>query len=221
MFRIEPATEQDVPVILRLVRSLAEYEQLAHAVVATEATLRESLFVKRAAEVVIGYAGDEPAGFAVFFQTFSTFLGLPGMYLEDLFVEPAYRRQGLGEALLAHLAKIAVERRVRTGGVVGARLERARDRLLPEARRTPDERLGHLPAHRRLAAPACSEVVRSLRSADTAGLKACMHYGYKSCTACRTASAWLSTFTLSQRFATFPSGPIRYVVRTMPMNWRP
>ena len=110
MFRIEPATEQDVPVILRLVRSLAEYEQLAHAVVATEATLRESLFVKRAAEVVIGYAGDEPAGFAVFFQTFSTFLGLPGMYLEDLFVEPAYRRQGLGEALLAHLAKIAVER---------------------------------------------------------------------------------------------------------------
>jgi len=66
--------------------------------------------VKRAAEVVIGYAGDEPAGFAVFFQTFSTFLGLPGMYLEDLFVEPAYRRQGLGEALLAHLAKIAVER---------------------------------------------------------------------------------------------------------------
>jgi ribosomal protein S18 acetylase RimI-like enzyme len=110
MFRIEPATEQDVPVILRLVRSLAEYEQLAHAVVATEATLRESLFVKRAAEVVIGYAADKPAGFAVFFQTFSTFLGLPGMYLEDLFVEPAYRRQGLGEALLAHLAKIAVER---------------------------------------------------------------------------------------------------------------
>jgi ribosomal protein S18 acetylase RimI-like enzyme len=109
-FRIVPATERDLPIILRLVKSLAEYEQLAHAVVATEATLRESLFVKRAAEVVIGYAGDEPAGFAVFFQTFSTFLGIPGLYLEDLFVEPTFRRQGLGEALLAHLATIAVER---------------------------------------------------------------------------------------------------------------
>ena len=110
MFRIEPATERDLPIILRLVKSLAEYEHLAHAVVATEATLHESLFVKRAAEVVIGYAGDEPAGFAVFFQTFSTFLGIPGLYLEDLFVEPTFRRQGLGEALLAYLAKIAVER---------------------------------------------------------------------------------------------------------------
>jgi len=110
MFRIEPATERDLPIILRLVKSLAEYEHLAHAVVATEATLRESLFVRRAAEVVIGYAGDEPAGFAVFFQTFSTFLGIPGMYLEDLFVDPKFRRQGLGEALLARLARIAVER---------------------------------------------------------------------------------------------------------------
>ena len=110
MFRIEPATERDLPIILRLVKSLAEYEHLAHAVVATEATLRESLFVKRAAEVVIGYAGDELAGFAVFFQTFSTFLGIPGMYLEDLFVDPKFRRQGLGEALLARLARIAVER---------------------------------------------------------------------------------------------------------------
>lgn len=109
-FRIEPATERDLPLILRLIRNLAEYEQLADAVVATEQTLRDSLFVKRAAEVVIGYAGDEPAGFALFFQTFSTFLGVPGMYLEDLFVEPVFRRQGLGEALLTHLAKLAVER---------------------------------------------------------------------------------------------------------------
>ena len=109
-FRIERATARDLPLILRLIRSLAEYEKLADAVVATEDTLRESLFVKRAAEVVIGYAGDEPAGFALFFQTFSTFLGVPGMYLEDLFVEPGFRRQGLGEALLAHLATLAVER---------------------------------------------------------------------------------------------------------------
>ena len=109
-FRIERATERDLPLILKLIKGLAEYEKLAHAVKATEHTLHDSLFVKRAAEVVIGYAGDEPAGFALFFQTFSTFLGIPGMYLEDIFVEPRFRRQGLGEALMAHLAKLAVER---------------------------------------------------------------------------------------------------------------
>ncbi len=108
--RIEPATEGDVPLLLELIRRLAEYEKLAHAVAATEATLRDSLFVKRAAEAVIGYADGEPAGFALFFQTFSTFLGVPGMYLEDLFVEPKWRRHGIGRALLAHLAAIAVER---------------------------------------------------------------------------------------------------------------
>jgi GNAT superfamily N-acetyltransferase len=109
-FRIEPATERDLPLILKLIQDLAEYEKLAHAVASTEDVLRESLFRKRAAEVVIGYAGDEPAGFAVFFQTFSTFLGVPGMYLEDIFVEPKWRRKGLGRQLLAHLARIATER---------------------------------------------------------------------------------------------------------------
>jgi GNAT superfamily N-acetyltransferase len=109
-FRIAPATEDDLPVILELIKGLAEYEKLAHAVVASEETLRESLFKKRAAEVVIGYAGDEPAGFAVFFQTFSTFLGVPGMYLEDIFVDPKWRRNGLGRRLLVHLARIANER---------------------------------------------------------------------------------------------------------------
>ncbi|HVZ22594.1 MAG TPA: GNAT family N-acetyltransferase [Vicinamibacterales bacterium] len=109
-FRLERATEADLPLILRLIQELADYEQLSHAVVATEEVLRESLFDKRAADVVIGYAGDEPAGFAVFFQTFSTFLGVPGMYLEDLYVRPRFRRHGLGRALLTHLAGIAVER---------------------------------------------------------------------------------------------------------------
>jgi GNAT superfamily N-acetyltransferase len=109
-FRIAPATEDDLPVILELIKGLAEYEKLAHAVVASEETLRESLFRKRAAEVVIGYAGVEPAGFAVFFQTFSTFLGVPGMYLEDIFVDPKWRRNGLGRQLLEHLARIANER---------------------------------------------------------------------------------------------------------------
>jgi GNAT superfamily N-acetyltransferase len=109
-FRIEPATARDVPLILKFITDLAAYEKLSHAVVATETALRESLFEKRAAEVIIGYAGDEPAGFALFFQTFSTFVGAPGLYLEDLFVAPEWRRHGLGRALLAQLARIAVER---------------------------------------------------------------------------------------------------------------
>ena len=109
-FRLEQATERDLPLILTLIKDLAEYEQLAHAVVATEDILRESLFRKRVAEVIIGYAGDEPAGFAIFFQTFSTFLGVPGMYLEDLFVIPRFRRHGLGRRLLTRLGAIAAER---------------------------------------------------------------------------------------------------------------
>ena len=107
-FRLADATERDIPVIFRLIQELGEYEKLP--VVATEHILRESLFRKRAAEVVIGYAGDEPAGYALFFQTFSTFLGVPGMYLEDIFVRPRFRRYGLGRMLLARLARIAVER---------------------------------------------------------------------------------------------------------------
>jgi GNAT superfamily N-acetyltransferase len=109
-FRIEPATERDVPLLLGMIKGLAEYERLAHAVKVTEPTLRDSMFLKRAAEAVIGYVDDQPAGFALYFQTFSTFLGLPGMYLEDIFVEPKWRRQGLGKALLVHLARLAVER---------------------------------------------------------------------------------------------------------------
>jgi len=109
-FRIIPATERDLPLILKLIKDLAEYEKLAHAVVATEEILRDSLFRKRVAEVVIGYAGDEPAGFAVFFQTFSTFLGGPRMYFKKIFVEPKWRRKGLGRQLLIQLAKIANER---------------------------------------------------------------------------------------------------------------
>jgi GNAT superfamily N-acetyltransferase len=109
-FRIERATDRDVPLLLKLITDLAEYEKLAHAVVATETTLRESLFEKHAAEAIIGYADAEPVGFALFFQTFSTFLGVPGMYLEDIFVEPRWRGHGFGRALLAHLARIAIAR---------------------------------------------------------------------------------------------------------------
>ena len=109
--RIVPATERDVPLVLELIKGLAEYERLAHEVVATEAVLRETLFGARpGAEVVIAYAGEEAAGFALFFHNFSTFLGRPGLALEDLFVRPAWRGRGIGRKLLAHLAALAVAR---------------------------------------------------------------------------------------------------------------
>jgi GNAT superfamily N-acetyltransferase len=111
MFHIKPATEDDVPLILRFIKDLAEYEKLADQVTATESGLRQALFGSSpAAEVVIGYEGQEPVGFAMFFQTFSTFVGKPGMYLEDLFVKPEWRGHGFGRRLLAHLAKICIER---------------------------------------------------------------------------------------------------------------
>jgi len=110
-FRIGPATERDVPVILRMIKGLAEFERLSHKVVATEEKLSASLFGPRpAAEVVIGRVGDEAAGFAVFFPTYSTFLAQPGLYLEDLFVEPHWRGRGCGRRLLAHVAGIAAAR---------------------------------------------------------------------------------------------------------------
>ena len=108
--RIEPATVRDVPLILQFIRELAEYEHLAHACVATEDDLRANLFGPVAvAHTVIAYAGDDPAGFALYFFNFSTFLARPGLYLEDLFVKPARRKQGIGRALLAYLARVAVE----------------------------------------------------------------------------------------------------------------
>jgi GNAT superfamily N-acetyltransferase len=108
---ITPATAADVPLLLVLIRALADYERLADQVSATEDRLRESLFGPRpAAEAVIGRLDGEPAGFALFFQTYSTFLGRPGMYLEDIFVKPECRGRGRGEALLRHVARLAVER---------------------------------------------------------------------------------------------------------------
>jgi GNAT superfamily N-acetyltransferase len=110
-FRIEPARERDVPLILRLIKGLADYEKLAHEVVATEERLRQSLFGPHpSAEVVIAYVDDEAVGFALFFHTYSTFLGQRGLYLEDLFVLPEWRGRGAGRALLTHLARIAAER---------------------------------------------------------------------------------------------------------------
>jgi GNAT superfamily N-acetyltransferase len=108
---IRSATRDDVPLILSFIKELAEYERLSQEVVATEEGLRDSLFGERpVAEVLIGYLGDEPAGFALFFHSFSTFLGRPGIYLEDLYVRPAFRGAGVGRTLLARLAGLATER---------------------------------------------------------------------------------------------------------------
>ena len=110
-FQIRPATSEDVPLILAFIKGLAEFEYLSNELTVTEADLQKSLFGPNpAAEVVIGFAGDEPAGFAVFFHNYSTFFGQRGMYLEDIFVTPEHRRKGLGKMLLVHVANIAVER---------------------------------------------------------------------------------------------------------------
>ncbi len=108
---IEPAREADVPLLLELIRELAEYEKLAHEVEASEEDLRRTLFGEPAyAETVIARHQGAPAGFALFFHNYSTFLGKPGIYLEDLFVRPALRGKGIGRALLVHLARLARER---------------------------------------------------------------------------------------------------------------
>lgn len=110
-YSLRPATSADVPSILRCIRGLAEYERLAHECIATEAQLRSTLFGPApAAEVVLAILDEETVGFALWFRSYSTFLAQPGIYLEDLFVLPAHRGQGLGRRLLAHLAATAVER---------------------------------------------------------------------------------------------------------------
>ena len=105
---IRPATEQDIPTILGFIRDLAKYEHLEHEVVATESSLRQTLFGARPyAEVVFASLDGIPQGFALFFHNYSTFLGKPGIYLEDLFVRPQHRGKGIGKALLSTVAAIA------------------------------------------------------------------------------------------------------------------
>jgi len=109
--RIAPALESDVPVILDFIRQLADYEKLSGEVAATEESLRDTLFGARPyAEVLIAYWEEMPVGFALFFHNYSTFLAKPGIYLEDLFVNPAARGKGIGRALLTRLAELALER---------------------------------------------------------------------------------------------------------------
>jgi GNAT superfamily N-acetyltransferase len=110
--QILPATAGDISTILAMIRGLAEYERLTHLCVATEADIFDALFAEKpTAEVVLAWEDANPIGFALFFHNFSTFLGRPGLYLEDLFVLPAKRGRGYGRALLIHLARLAIERR--------------------------------------------------------------------------------------------------------------
>ncbi|MEN8202468.1 MAG: GNAT family N-acetyltransferase [Bacteroidota bacterium] len=110
-FVIRRAEKGDVGLILDFIKKLADYERLSHEVVATEEALEKYLFgEEKAAEVIIGYFKDVPVGFALYFYTFSTFLAKPGIYLEDLYVLEEQRGKGFGKALLAYLAKLAVEK---------------------------------------------------------------------------------------------------------------
>ena len=108
---IRPAREDEVPLVLQFVRELAEYEHLLHEVVATEERVRRDLFGPRPyAEVVFACLDEAPVGFALFFHNYSTFIGKPGIYLEDLYVRPSVRGRGVGQALLRWLAAEAIER---------------------------------------------------------------------------------------------------------------
>jgi GNAT superfamily N-acetyltransferase len=111
IFEIKAANIDDVPLILKFIKELADYEKLLHEVVATEEILKETLFGQHAhAEVVIGYLDHVPVSFALYFHNFSTFLGRPGIYLEDLFVKPEARGKGIGQKMLAYLAHLAKSR---------------------------------------------------------------------------------------------------------------
>ena len=110
-FKIKSASIKEVPLILQFINELAEYEKLVHEVVATEEDLTKTLFGPHPyAEVVIGYLEENPVSFALFFHNYSTFLGKPGIYLEDLYVKPEARGKGIGHKMLQYLAKLAKER---------------------------------------------------------------------------------------------------------------
>ena len=110
---LRAATPDDVPIVLSFIRQLAAYEKLSHEVEATEETLRATLFPvggRTVAECILAFEGGAPAGFALYFLTYSTFLAKPGLYLEDLFVVPERRGRGIGKALILHLARLASDR---------------------------------------------------------------------------------------------------------------
>ena len=145
-FRIEQATEADVPLLVTLIRGLAEYERLLDTVSATEDRLRASLFGERPyAEAVIAYENDQSVGYAIYFFTYSSFIGLPGLYLEDLFVVPESRGSGVGRRLLRFRRQQNRRAGMQPDGVGSVELERAGHRFLQESRCGTHERVDGLP----------------------------------------------------------------------------
>lgn len=110
-FKMRFAEQDDIPLILDFIKQLAVYEKMLDSVTATEELLNESLFERKVAEVIIGEYDEKPMSFALFFHNFSTFVGKPGLYLEDIFVKPEYRGKGIGKIMLSYLAKLAVDRK--------------------------------------------------------------------------------------------------------------
>lgn len=110
-FAIRPAVPEDIPLLVQLVKEFAEYDEMTDEFAATEARLHEAFFGERpAAEAILGELDGEPAGYAIYYRSFSSFQGRPGLYMDDLYVRPPYRRLGLGRVLLAHVARVAAER---------------------------------------------------------------------------------------------------------------
>lgn len=109
-FNLRFAEEKDTKIILGLIKELAEYVKVLDEVVATEEVLKDSLFNRKSAEVIIAEYDNEPVGYALFFYSFSTFLGLPGIFLEDLYIQPQMRGKGLGGILLSYIAQLTIER---------------------------------------------------------------------------------------------------------------
>ena len=109
-FTIRHAEEKDAALLLDFIRRLADYEKRLHEVVATEEDIKSSIFERKIAEAIIAEHAGKPAGFAIFFHNFSTFLGKPGIYIEDLFVNPEFRGKGLGKLIFSFIAKLAIQR---------------------------------------------------------------------------------------------------------------
>ena len=109
-FILRFATERDTKIILQFIKELADFEKMSKDVVATEESLKQSLFEKKCAEVIIGECMSKPIGFVLFFHNFSTFIGKPGIYIEDIYVMPGYRHKGFGGIMLSYMAQLAVER---------------------------------------------------------------------------------------------------------------
>ncbi len=109
-FKLRNAEEKDIPVIYELIKELAVYEKMEDKLIATEEILKESLFSKKAAEIAIAEYNGLPAGYAMYFYNFSSFIGKPGLYLEDIYIRPQYRGRGYGKSILSYLAELAVKK---------------------------------------------------------------------------------------------------------------